>query len=124
VPDDGSLPDHLDEGAALYREGDYFEAHEVWEQAWHDADGTDRTFLHGLIQLAAAYVNLERGNPEGVERLSERALERLDGVPDRYRGVDVAAVRRQLRENAERARDAVTDDRVLVLRRPTLVVED
>ncbi|MDY7082992.1 MAG: DUF309 domain-containing protein, partial [Halobacteria archaeon] len=103
----------------------YFEAHEVWEDEWRDSEGTNKDFLHGLIQTAAAYVHHGRGNPEAILSLSESALRYLEGVPEDYRGVDVEGVRRINREVIERAERVVEDDddgniRVLVLREPRI----
>lgn len=36
-------------------------AHEDWETLWHEAEGTRRDWLQGLIQVAAALFHLERG---------------------------------------------------------------
>jgi hypothetical protein len=77
------LPD-ADRAAALrsgldaYAEGDFFLAHELLEPAWMGtADIGERAFIQGLIKLAAADVHGVRGNPRGVTRNLEGALERL-----------------------------------------------
>ena len=44
----------LENGAALYARGEYFEAHEAWEELWLSLDGEPRLFVQGLIQVAAA----------------------------------------------------------------------
>lgn len=74
-------------GLAAYRAGDFFEAHELWEPAWMGTDvPADRSFLQGLIKLAAAYVHDVRGNPAGIARNLEGARARLaeareDAIP-------------------------------------------
>ena len=35
-------------GIVLFNRGDYFEAHEVWEELWADSHGTERKFHQGL----------------------------------------------------------------------------
>lgn len=79
-------------GLHAYREGDFFEAHELLEPAWMGTDvPADRALLQGLIKLAAAYVHAVRGNPAGIvrnlrgarARLVESDEERLAaGLPD------------------------------------------
>ena len=65
-------------GLRAYAMGDFFEAHELWEPAWMGTDvPADRALLQGLIKLAAADVHGVRGNPAGVARNLEGALERL-----------------------------------------------
>ena len=69
------------EGLALYGDGEAFEAHEAWEPAWMGTDDlAERALLQGLIKLAAASVHDGRGNPPGVVRNLEGALERLEAA--------------------------------------------
>jgi predicted metal-dependent hydrolase len=81
----------FDQGLATYQAGDYFEAHEVWEELWRDAPhGFDRTFVQGLIQVAAAMHKLfAHEKPDPAARLLRRALDKLEGAPEHYRGLDV-----------------------------------
>ncbi len=68
----------LHAGLDAYVNGDYFLAHELLEPAWMGtADPGERAFVQGLIKLAAADVHGVRGNPPGVAKNLEGALERL-----------------------------------------------
>lgn len=119
------ITQHLLEGARLFNEGEYFEAHEVWEEEWHGTVGMDKDFLQGLIQTAAVYVHLKRGNPEGVVSLASSALIYLDNVePEKYRGVDVEYVRKLNREAEQRGREAIREDKDLILREPKIEIEN
>lgn len=65
-------------GLALYDRGAAFDAHEAWEPAWMGTDDlAERALLQGLIKVAAAEVHAQRGNPAGVARNLEGALDRL-----------------------------------------------
>ncbi len=82
------LPD-AERGAALrsgldaYAAGDYFLAHELLEPAWMGtADPVERALAQGLIKLAAADVHGVRGNPRGVARNLEGAIDRLRFAAD------------------------------------------
>ena len=77
----------LSRGRALFDRGAYFEAHEVWEAAWLGEKGKTRRLLQGLIQIAAAFYKLSRGDaPGGALKLLDAGLARLDGVEDRDAG--------------------------------------
>ena len=65
--------DPLRRGAALYDAGDYWEAHEIWEDRWRVAAGAERHLLQGLIQAAAAALQARAGKWAGAGRLVERA---------------------------------------------------
>jgi len=90
---------HLRAGVATYNDGHHHGAHDAWEDYWLDLEsGTDdERFLHGLIQFTAAVHHGYGGNWVGLRGLAESAAEYLDGLPDDYRGVDLAAVRAYLR---------------------------
>ncbi len=105
----------LEEGLALIRAGDYFEAHEELEDEWRDAPAAERDFLQGLVHVAVAWLHAGRGNRPGCERQLEKAARRLDAYRPSHRGVDVAAVLEGVRE----AQDVV-ESGTLTLSRPRL----
>jgi predicted metal-dependent hydrolase len=81
----------------LFNGGHYFESHEVWERLWLRAARTDKLFLQGLIQAAAAMLHLERGNLRGARSLYRKALTRLEGVSDQFMDLSVDEFRLALR---------------------------
>jgi Domain of unknown function (DUF309) len=73
----------LQAGIDAYARGDFFLAHELLEPAWMGtADPGERAFIQGLIKLAAADVHGVRGNPRGVARNLEGAIDRLRSARD------------------------------------------
>jgi len=45
---------------------DFFQCHEVLEEAWTKEVGPRRLFLQALIHLAVGFYHCERGNPAGA----------------------------------------------------------
>lgn len=81
-------------GAALYRGGLFFEAHEVWEEQWLRQKGETKALLQGLILCAAAlHKGITEGRSNGCVRLLVSALEKLAPLGAEQGGVDLAAVR-------------------------------
>jgi hypothetical protein len=74
-------------GIDLFNEHQFWHAHEAWEQLWLVAQGEEKRFLQGLIQLAAAYHHVKRGTMRGAVRLFDAALTKLDSFPDEHLGV-------------------------------------
>ncbi len=73
----------LAEGCRRFDEGRYFDAHEVWEEAWRVQSGPARLLLQGLIQIAAGFhKGLVHGRPAGMARLLEAGLGKLDATGD------------------------------------------
>ena len=77
------------EGIKLFNEGDWFEAHEVWEDIWHLASGEKKRFYQGLIQCAVTIEHIRRGNPRGVRGVYQTAVPKFTGITGVYMGIDV-----------------------------------
>jgi uncharacterized protein len=81
-------------GVELFNAGDYFEAHEELEHAWNEDQGSGRDFYRGVLQVAVAYLQIERGNYAGAVKMFLRARQWLDPLPEHCRGIDIAQLRR------------------------------
>jgi uncharacterized protein len=81
------------EGLLQFNAGQFFEAHESWEAVWLRAPEPDKTFLQGIIQVAAAFHHYSRGNCRGARSLLAAGLGRLSRFPAVHRGIDLAALR-------------------------------
>jgi hypothetical protein len=100
-----SLIKALHEGAALFNERQFFEAHEVWEDGWRTADGEDRLLLHGLIQVAAGFHKLQCGQPAGAVSLLGKGAEKLATVgPDLALRLDLRSLLASVGARQDRAR--------------------
>lgn len=80
-------------GLACYRNGEYFEAHEHWEDVWNRLRDPEKSFLQGLIQVTVAMHHYRNGNRAGALSLLRRALRRLEQCPARFGGIDLALLR-------------------------------
>jgi len=87
-------------GAALFDRGEFFEAHEVWEERWRVTEGAcERVLLQGLIQVAAAFHKLFVSHSlDSAERLLCRGLAKLDASPEMVEGFNLAAFLAGLRQ--------------------------
>ena len=71
----------------------FYEAHEVLEQLWlQDKDGPNGAFYKGLIQLAGAFVHLQKNRPPPAAALFKLALANLEKYPNKHERLDIAAV--------------------------------
>ncbi len=82
-------------GVAHFNAREFFEAHEVWEELWLRAPAPEKTFLQGLIQIAAAFHHYQRGNFSGAKSLLSAGLAKIDGFTTNHRGIDVSGLRDQ-----------------------------
>ncbi|TVR60957.1 MAG: DUF309 domain-containing protein [Gemmatimonadales bacterium] len=82
----------------LFNGAEFWESHEVLEGPWREKRSA---FYHGLILWASAWVHVQRDNAHGIQAQIRKAHRALDGYPDAYLGVDVAAIRSRGREVLE-----------------------
>lgn len=86
------MDDRFNRGWERFNAQDYFEAHEVWEDLWHEYRESDRTFLQGLIQLAAGLYHLDAGNTKGAVSQLTKGTGKLQPYVPAHRGVDLTAL--------------------------------
>lgn len=75
---------------ARFDRREYWLAHEELEELWLE-ERSD--FWKGLIQVAAAFVHIDRANWNGANRLLRSARDYLDGFADDHEGFDVVRLR-------------------------------
>ncbi len=99
-------------GGALFDDGMYWEAHEVWEEVWRMRAGRpDRDFLKGIIQGAAGMWHATQGNYKGAVSVMGRAVDYLEPYRPAKDGIDVEALSAALRAAVAACRAALVDGR-------------
>src|SRR5436190_7720357 len=88
-------------GIELYNSGEFFEAHEVLEEAWTPERGPRRLFLQSLIHVAVGAYHWSRGNPVGACRQLRKALRKMENYLPECEGVDTARLNRDTRRMLE-----------------------
>jgi predicted metal-dependent hydrolase len=86
------------EGIDLFNAGEWFEAHEVWEDAWNMTSGDRKRFYQGMIQCAVTIEHIRRGNPRGVRAVWKTCQTKFVGLPDNYMGIHIPRLLGQLRK--------------------------
>lgn len=83
-------------GVDLYNHAYWWESHEAWEDVWHTTDKGSAygQFLQGLIQISAAFIKWHLHQFDGLKKLYELGITRLEGVSAKnpeFMGVDLKA---------------------------------
>lgn len=87
------------QGLEAFNRADFFEAHEHLENAWNDELGAAGDLYRAVLQVAVAYLQIERRNYRGAVKMFLRSRQWLEPLPAICRGIDAA----QLRADAESA---------------------
>jgi uncharacterized protein len=83
-------------GIDLFNRGEYFDAHEVWEDLWQDCPAADRRFYQALIQAAVAVYHFHRNNHAGAARLFRSGRRYTESYRPAHQGLDVDGFWRQV----------------------------
>jgi uncharacterized protein len=87
----------FEQGLAHFNAREFFEAHEVWEEVCLVEGKPEKTFLQGIIQIAAAFHHYRRGNTDGAETLLAAGIVKITRFPADHRGLAI----QELREEAK-----------------------
>jgi len=89
----GELDAHYSGYFELFNRQKFYEAHDVLEDLWlPDRNGANGNFYKGLIQLAGAFVHLQKGRLRHAAALFKLAQTNLQKYPRSHEHLDVAAV--------------------------------
>lgn len=90
------LPSGALEGVRRFNAGEFFEAHEAFEECLDEVEDDDRwTLLLGLIQVSVGYHKHTAGHP-GAERMLGLGMEKLAPLPDVAWGIRLETLRRRV----------------------------
>ena len=86
------------DGLRAYKEKDFFEAHELWEELWSEYYLDDKTFIQGLIQLAVSFVHLGNGNLNGAKSLLNKSADKFSSFSGVHRGINIDNLKKKIME--------------------------
>ena len=90
----GKLDPHYAGYFELFNRQKFFEAHEVLEHIWlKDKHGANGAFYKGLIQLAGAFVHLQKNRMKPSAALFKLTLTNLEKYPGHHEHLNLKIVR-------------------------------
>jgi predicted metal-dependent hydrolase len=89
----GKLDRHYVGYFELFNQQKFYEAHEVLEHIWlPDKHGPNGAFYKGLIQLAGAFVHLQKNRPQPAASLFKLALANLEKYPPLHEHLNLKSI--------------------------------
>jgi hypothetical protein len=76
-------------GIEMFNSRRFYDAHEIWEDLWHEEHGEANKFIQGLIQFATCLHHFEASNLKGAKLLYEAGVELLTPYGDVFWGLPV-----------------------------------
>ena len=96
---EGKLNPHYTGYFELFNQQKFFEAHDVLEHIWlADKHGPNGAFYKGLIQLAGAFVHLQKNRPQPAAALFKLALANLEKYPQVHEHLNVQTTGELIRQ--------------------------
>ena len=92
----------LHKGILLFNNCEFFQCHEVLEEAWTKEVGPRRLFLQALIHLAVGFYHCERANPAGARRQLKKGIHKLAQYLPSCESIDTARLHREALAALER----------------------
>jgi uncharacterized protein len=81
-------PERVRQGIAMYNRGEYYECHEVLEDAWRAEEDDVRYLYQGILQIGVAFHHLGNANWRGAVGLLAGGIEKVSRFQPRCMGVD------------------------------------
>jgi predicted metal-dependent hydrolase len=101
---EGALHPQAVLGFELFNHGRFFESHEALETAWREEPGPVREMYRGILQVAVAYLHIERKNYIGAIKMFRRCHPWLDPLPASCRGVNLSLFKKDYKKVEEAIR--------------------
>ncbi len=83
-------------GLQEYRAGDFYAAHEIWEEMWRFLQVKDRRFIQGLIQLSASFIKIQTGNLRRARSLLEKSQNKFEHFKGIHRDINIDQLKQGL----------------------------
>ncbi len=98
-----SPPPRLREGIELFNQDQYFDCHEVLEDAWNDEPEPIRIMYQGILQISVVYYHIQNKNWRGAMKVLERGIPKIRRFTPECMGInldklltDADAIRQEL----------------------------
>jgi hypothetical protein len=83
-------PPLLQEGLKLFNQGDYFECHEIIEDAWNKETDSVRVMYQGILQIGVACYHVKNRNWRGAVKVLERGVPKIGRFAPGCMGINIA----------------------------------
>ncbi len=92
------FPDSVIQGIKALNQGEYYSAHEFFEDAWRETPDSSREFYRALLHISGGFYRLTEVRPGAAKKFFKRALHWLQFFSDGHMGLKVESLRLLLTE--------------------------
>jgi len=88
---------HINEGIKLFNDGDYFEAHDYFEEMWANERSDKKMFYQGLVQISVGTYHLSSKNYNGALSQYNKGLEKLEKYPENFESINLLKLKEEIK---------------------------
>jgi CheY-like chemotaxis protein len=85
-----SPPPLVLEGLKLFNQGQYYQCHEILENAWNEEQDPVRVMYQGILQIGVACYHIKHKNWRGSMKVLERGVVKTGRFAPQCMGIDIA----------------------------------
>jgi len=104
----------------MFNAGEFFAAHEIWEDLWGETVGPEKLLLQGLVQIAAGYSKVESGGHGGALKLLGRGIAQVREFGAQALGLALGPFVAGVEADLQRLRTAAAEVNLSLVRVPSL----
>ena len=86
------LPHNVKQGLQAFNRGDFYLAHEYFEDAWRETPDEVREFYRALLHLSGGYYRLTQNRAHAARKFFHRSLHWIGQFPNPYLSIDTSAL--------------------------------
>jgi uncharacterized protein len=87
---------NIQEGVKLFNNGNYFEAHDYFEEMWMSTVGEYHDLYQGLVQISVGTFHLISENYRGALSQYSKGLDKLKKYPDNFDSINLLQFRQDI----------------------------
>ncbi len=87
---------NVSEGIKLFNDGNYFEAHDYFEEMWANDRTGKNEFYQGLVQISVGLFHLISKNYNGALSQLSKGVDKLKNFPNSYESINMLQFRHDI----------------------------
>lgn len=90
------LQENAAKGIQAFNQGEFYAAHEYFEDAWRETSDESRDFYRALLMLSGGYFRLTEDRTDAAMKFFTRAIQWMEGFSNPYKDINTAAIKAKL----------------------------
>lgn len=87
---------NIRQGIKLFNDGNYFEAHDYFEEMWANDRSESRDLYQGLVQISVGTYHISCGNYSGALSQYSKGLEKINKYSDNIENINLANLKEEI----------------------------